>query len=71
MHRMKALGITTITSAIQPVNISGVIHLLKVPLRDVTYPEGPIDHLVGLSEAGLHHTGSTQKLGKLCGSLVC
>ena len=31
-HHMKALGIDTITYAIHRVNISGVIHLLKVPL---------------------------------------
>ena len=48
-HRMKALGIKTITSAIYPVNISRAIHLLKVPLQDVARPAGPVDLLVGLN----------------------
>ena len=43
VHRIKALGIDTITSAIQPVDISGVIDLLKVSLRDVTRQAGPIN----------------------------
>ena len=64
-HRMKALGIDTITSSIHPVDIKGVIHLLKVPWKDVARPSGPVDLLVGLNEAGLHPTGGDHKVGNL------
>ena len=61
-RRMKALGINTITSTFYPVDISGVSHLLKVPLRDVTRPAGPVNLLVSLNEAGLHPTHGTQNV---------
>ena len=64
-HKMKALGIDTITSEIEAVEIRGVIHLLHVPLCDVERPHGPVDLLVGLNEAGLHPTGGHHKVGNL------
>ena len=64
-HKMKALGIDTITSNIHPVYINGAVYLLKVLWKYMARPIGLVNLLVGWNEAGLHPTGGYTKIENL------
>lgn len=52
---IEAYGIERITTDIQSINLTGVVHLFKgITMTEVARPTGPVDILIGYEYAGFH-----------------